>query len=422
MNSIAIFVYGGVAPTWSPESVPAIRGLIERLSVRSDVTAYATVGPDGYDRTFPCGNARVKFVGARQEDHPVRMAGAFLRAFIKDHRAKPYDLIHGFWAIPGGIAAVGAGKLSGVPSIVSLLGGESASLPEISYGNMNSAAPRAATLWTCRNAGALTFLTDYQLLELRRFGFDRIHGISVIPFGAEVSIFPYGEKKPPVPPFHFLHVGHLNKVKDQVTLLKAFQRMRESVACSLRIVGEDTLHGSLQRLAGEMKIGSDVMFEGLVAHDALHHHMAWADLLMHTSLYEGEGVVFAEAAASGVPICGTRVGLVADLGPSFSVTVAPGDHEALAREALNLVHDHGRMQSLRTRARTWALSHSAEWSAEQFSELYARQVKARSTGWNFDNAGRGGATIGKNAFPPGRRERLQHSGECTVESAKKRNA
>lgn len=383
MSNIAIFIYGGVAPLWSPESVPALRGLIERLSGRFDITAYAAVGPDGYDRQFTCGNATVRFIRATQGEHPLRMAGAFLRAFGKDHRAKSYQLVHGFWAIPGGAAAVVAGKLTGTPSLVSLLGGEAASLPEISYGNMTSAGPRAVTLWTCRHAGALTCLTDFQLLELRRFGFCRARGVSVIPFGTEPSLFPYAGKELTGPPFHFLHIGHINRVKDQETLLRAFRRMRDSVACQLRIVGEDTLNGSLHRMAEEMGIEADVTFEGLVAHDGLRKRMAWADLLVHTSLYEGEGVVFAEAAASGVPICGTRVGLLADLGPSFSVTVAPGDHEALAREALNLVHDSVRMRSLRVRARAWAVTHTAGWSADQFAELYTREIMAPAVAQSY---------------------------------------
>jgi glycosyltransferase involved in cell wall biosynthesis len=352
--------------------------LIERLSGRFDVTGYATVGPDGYDRTFSCGDATIQFVRARQEDHLVRMTGAFLHAFRKDHKTKPYNLVHGFWAIPGGIAAVGAGKLAGIPSVVSLLGGESASIPGIGYGNMASAAPRAATLWTCRSADALTFLTEYQRRELRRFAFTRMHGVSVIPFGAEPALFPYTGKRRPKPPYHVLHIGHLNKVKDQGTLLNAFKRMRDHAECRLRIVGEDTLEGSMQRLAGELGIASDVTFEGLVAHDALRHHFAWSDLLLHTSLYEGEGVVYAEAASSGVPICGTQVGLLADLGRSFSVSVSPGDHEALAREALNLLHDPVHMQSLRANARAWAAEHTADWSADQFAELYTSTLTAPS--------------------------------------------
>jgi glycosyltransferase involved in cell wall biosynthesis len=213
-------------------------------------------------------------------------------------------------------------------------------------------------------------LTRYQLEQLSRFGFTRQNGIHLVPFGAEAPFFRPGEQKPPAPPFHILHVGDLNRVKDQRTLLKAFRLIREQTDCRLRIVGEDTLGGEVQRYAGELGISDAVTFAGFVPHDSLGPHFAWAHLLLHASLYEGQGVVFAEAAAAGLPICGTRVGLLADLGEHFAAIAEPRDHEGLSRAALRVLGDASLRDSLAAGARTWAGEHNADRTAGLVAGVY----------------------------------------------------
>jgi glycosyltransferase involved in cell wall biosynthesis len=107
-----------------------------------------------------------------------------------------------------------------------------------------------------------------------------------------------------------------------------------------------------------------------VPHSELPPHFDWAHILIHSSLYEGEGVVFAEASAAGVPICGTRVGLLADLGDSMAVTADPGDDGAIARGVLGILGDRTRMERLRTEARAWSGGHDAGWTAGMYARLY----------------------------------------------------
>jgi glycosyltransferase involved in cell wall biosynthesis len=96
----------------------------------------------------------------------------------------------------------------------------------------------------------------------------------------------------------------------------------------------------------------------------------WADILLHTSLHEAQGVVVAEAAAAGVVICGTKVGLLSDLSPHAAVTVATGDFSGLAAEVLNLLHDRQHQTTLRKSAHDWANSHNSKWTAQEYSAIY----------------------------------------------------
>ncbi len=373
-----MLMHGGLAPPGSARGVPALAGLVQRLALQFDITVYMLQGTEQPTAPFAHGRAAVRSVPARHGAHMSLKVLHLTRALLADHRKNPFTLVHGFWALPGGFSAVLAGRLAHIPAVVSLLGGEAAYLPGIGYGNMRKTGPRAATLWACRASDALIALTRYQLEQLSRFGFSRQDGVHLVPFGAEAPFSLSGTPEPPAPPFHILHVGDLNRVKDQRTLLNAFRLIRGQKDCRLRIVGEDTLGGEMQRYAGELGISDSVTFAGFVPHDSLGPHFAWAHLLLHASLYEGQGVVFAEAAAAGLPICGTRVGLLADLGEHFAATAEPGDHEGLSRAALRLLGDASLRKSLAAGARTWAGEHDADRTAE----LVARVYGSLPTGYN----------------------------------------
>jgi glycosyltransferase involved in cell wall biosynthesis len=371
MKRVAVILHGGIAPPSSRQFVPALTGLIERLAERFTMTVYTCMTSENAVGEFLCGKARVVYLPVRFGASPTHIILHAVRAFRAAHRQQPYDLVHGFWATPGGLAATLAGRLTGVPHMVSLLGGESASLPRISYGNMRTRAPRLATLWTVSHASAVTTLTRYQLRELRRFGFNRQDDVRVIPFGADPRLFMPSHPKLLPPPFNLLHVGHLNDVKDQATLLKAFRRITEVVDCQLRIVGEGPREGTLRELAQTLGVRDRVTFEGYVPHTRIPAYFHWAHLLLHSSLYEGQGVVFAEAASSGVPVCGTRVGLLDDLHASTGASVPPELPDALAESAIALLSHPSRMCEVQAVGLRWAAEHSLDWTASTFSDLYS---------------------------------------------------
>jgi glycosyltransferase involved in cell wall biosynthesis len=79
--------------------------------------------------------------------------------------------------------------------------------------------------------------------------------------------------------------------------------------------------------------------------------------------------------ASGVPVCGTEVGILADLGDPFAVVVSPHDPDELANRTLSLIHDadrYGRQQKL---AREYIVSHDADWAAKKYKALFEKWMK-----------------------------------------------
>lgn len=368
---LALLLPGGLGEVDSGIHIPRIFELVRRLSDRFSITAYSHSLPGRAPKTMSCGKATVRFLRTTAEDSAPWRGAAFLSALTRDHMEKPFDLIHGMWGLPFGLYAVLAGKTIGVPSIVSLLGGETANIPEIGYGHMRRQPERSLIRWTCRHADALTTLSRYQLRQLNHHGVVR-DDCEVIPPGVDCSLFPYSQKRNATPPHHFLHIGDLNKVKHQETLLRAFSIVASHGDAVLRIVGRDHLDGTLQRLAGDLHLDEKVEFRGFVSHSDIPAQLAWADVLLHSSLHEGGGTAMVEAMASGVVVCGTAVGVLSDLQDDCCLAVPPGDHERLGTGILELMNDKTRLSTMRTAAHQWAYRNDISTVVEKFTELYRR--------------------------------------------------
>jgi glycosyltransferase involved in cell wall biosynthesis len=365
---IAVFMPGGVGEVNSFVHIPALVNLVSRLSHRFEITVYSVIKPDGVSESFRCGDATVKFIRARYDDHILIRLYHFFMDFRRDHGRRRYDLVHGFWGFPCGFLAVVIGKLFRLPSIAGMQGGEAASIPDIAYGDMRRQPLRALTLWTLNNATTVTALTRFQREQLTRFGFRR-RDVAIIPHGVETNRFTSTRTHTAASPFRFLHVANLNPVKDQATLLYAFNCIAQHVDARLRIIGPDYLDGAIQQLCEALSLRDKVEFLGQILQSELPQHYNWADIFLLTSRYEAQGVVIAEAFASGTVVCGTHVGLIHDC-DDFATASPIGEHEALADNVINLLNDPCRFETCRSNGLAWATHHDAHWTAMEFVRLY----------------------------------------------------
>ncbi|MCC7352689.1 MAG: glycosyltransferase, partial [Anaerolineae bacterium] len=255
---IGLVAPGGFDRSGRERVVPVFLWLVERLARRHDVhvfTLYQYPQPCDY----PLLGAMVHNVGPGGKPlHIPRGVLRTLRALQREYARRSFDVLHGLWAGESGFSAVVAGRVLGVPSVLTMAGGELVAMPDIGYGAMLHRRGRWLVRTTLRLASAVTVATEFMRQPLRRYRPDT----HLIPLGVDVRRFTPASPLPS-PPWHLLHVASLNRVKDQPTLLRAMQQIRAAEsAAHLDIIGEDTLGGKMQRLARDLGLDDAVTFHG----------------------------------------------------------------------------------------------------------------------------------------------------------------
>ena len=107
----------------------------------------------------------------------------------------------------------------------------------------------------------------------------------------------------------------------------------------------------------------------VVPYADMPHHYQETDLMLHTSLSEGQCMALTEAAASGVLMAGTRVGLLWDLGERCAIVVEPGDFAGLADQVLDILPRTAEWRDKVESARKWSAGHSFDWTVNEFTSL-----------------------------------------------------
>ncbi len=237
-----------------------------------------------------------------------------LEAIAGEHRRKPFTSLHAFWADePGWVAAL-AGRWLGIPTIISLAGGELVRMPEIRYGMALRPGRRALIRWGLDRAQCIGVGSDY-LMRIARseLGPRNQSKLKHIPLGVDTQLFSPqapGHRSGDSPP-KVLNVGSLTFVKGQRDLIESMDRRAES---QLQIAGTGPLEAQLRARTAALELGANVSFLGEIAHERMPDVYQACRVLVQSSKHEAQGMAVLEAAACGIPVFGTGVGVLPELG------------------------------------------------------------------------------------------------------------
>jgi glycosyltransferase involved in cell wall biosynthesis len=370
---VALVVPGGVDRSGRQRVIPALLWLIERLARRHTLHVFAlSQEPAACDYALlgaHVHNLGMPSISAWPGQALLRTRRRLLREFTRHGR---FDVVHAFWANNPGFLAALAARRTGVPLVVSLGGGELVGFRDIAYGSQLLLRERLKVRFTMRSAARVTVASG-PMEELARR-----HGVvpAVVPLGVDREFF--GDEAAAGGPRRILHVGSLNRIKDQPTLLRAFRRVADVVPdAHLDVIGEDVIGGAVQADCAGLGLSSRVTFHGFLPSDATRAFFLRADVFALSSRHEAGPLVVLEAAASGVPTVGTAVGHVRDFAPDRAVAVPVGDDGALAAGILSLLRDEPRRRAMGAAARVWAREHDADATASAFEGIYADVLAAR---------------------------------------------
>ncbi|HTJ62766.1 MAG TPA: glycosyltransferase [Alphaproteobacteria bacterium] len=157
-----------------------------------------------------------------------------------------------------------------------------------------------------------------------------------------------------------LHVARLVEVKGTRHLIGAFARVaRRMPDIELVIVGDGPLKAMLQSQADGLGIGSRVRFLGAMPYAQVLAWMRKAAMLVLPSVratdgrVEGLGMVLLEAAATGVPAIGSRIGGIPEgvVDGETGFLVPERDEEAMAARIAALLEDRAMRLAMGAKAR-----------------------------------------------------------------------
>ena len=175
-----------------------------------------------------------------------------------------------------------------------------------------------------------------------------------------------------------LAVGRLIAQKDHATLLRAFARVRAGLPqARLAILGAGPLEGETRALAAELGLADAVSLPGRTA---IRDWLERADVFVHTSRWEGFGIVLLEAMLAGLPIVATAVSAVPEVvaDGETGVLVEAGDVGGLAAALEALLADRERAAALGEAGRKRAREEFAvARMAERTAAVYEDALRAR---------------------------------------------
>jgi glycosyltransferase involved in cell wall biosynthesis len=173
-----------------------------------------------------------------------------------------------------------------------------------------------------------TLIADYGVLQER---------LSIAKPGTEKASFARGSGGPDVV---LLAVAAISPRKGFDILVEALAQLTD-LPWRLDLVGNEAIDpqtsAALRRQIRDCGLEGRIRQWGAMDHLALEARYDAADIFVLASLYEGYGMVYAEAIAHGLPVIGTTGGAIPSVvPPEAGILARPGDVESLA-EALWLM-------------------------------------------------------------------------------------
>lgn len=220
---------------------------------------------------------------------------------------------------------------------------------------------RIAEQLVLRSAQLIVAVSDFIRVEVERLVGSSERILVAPPGSAPLSNMHREPGKTEAGPLRLLFVGNCVRLKGLEHLIAALGLLRD-LPLRLEVVGdvsfEPRYYEKLLRQVNALGLGGRVTFHGALAHENLGAFYSRADIFTFPSLYEGFGIVLAEAMHAGLPIVATRTGPAGEiLREGENALIVPlADSAALAGAIRTLAADAGMREEFGHRSRELAVS------------------------------------------------------------------
>jgi glycosyltransferase involved in cell wall biosynthesis len=177
---------------------------------------------------------------------------------------------------------------------------------------------------------------------------------------------------------YVLFVGMLEPRKNVLSILRAFDAVRDEVPHQLVLVGDrGWMYEEIFQLCDQLGLGDRARFIGFVGHDKLAAFYRYADVLLFPSFYEGFGLPVLEAMQCGCPVITARNSSLPEVGGDAALYVDAADWQMLAEQLNTVLKDESLRDTLARKGREQAARFSWKRSAAQTLDLYREVVESR---------------------------------------------
>jgi len=352
-----------------PPRPGGIQQFVHNLAVRrpaGSLVVYASTwkGAEKFDAEQP-------FEVIREDTGVLLPTPAVARRAAEIARSSGCDTVWFGAAAPLGLLAAGLRRTAGIRRAVALTHGH-----ETGWAALPGA--RQALRRIARDTDVITYLGEYQRIRLDRalHGLTRLErlapGVDVEAFHPDVDGSAvrarYGLAGRPV----VVCVSRLVPRKGQDMLIRALPTIRRRVPGAALLLGSGGPYRStLERLAREHGVGSDVVFTGSVPWAELPSLYAAGDVYAMPCRtraagldVEGLGIVYLEASATGLPVVAGDSGGAPDavLPGETGYVVGGRDVPAIAARITDLLADPAAARAMGAAGRAWV---EREWRWER---------------------------------------------------------
>ena len=278
---------------------------------------------------------------------------AVMAAYVRGQRASAIDegrdfsatIVHGHWAIPTGPAIISTAKRLGIPSVITMHGGDVYVNESQGYNFPTRWYVRPVLKWTLRSASCLTAISDDCRVHALNAGADDSN-IRIIMNGADLKRFcpgpavaedakRYGNRM-------IFACRQLFPRKGIRFLLRAVAMLRPDFPdIQVVIAGDGFERSDLENHAKDLEIDDCTEFLGWVPNTDLPRFYRAAAASVIPSLEEGFGIPAAEAMGCELPVVASDAGGLPEVvEDGFTGYVVPkGDADAIANALRDLLDD-----------------------------------------------------------------------------------
>lgn len=372
------YVLPGFCADEEDPCIPVITTFVKEMNKRAECRIYTAEYPFRPGE-YHVHDVTVRCTGNRPDNRLQKLAAwrDLGRAIREDHSAAPFDVIHSFWATMPGYIGTGTARHIGIPSVLSLAGGELAAFPAENYGTQLSFQGRWIVRQALRSATAITAGSERmtELVPERS-----IPKLRTIPLGLQSSRFQADGIRTG---YRLLAVAAMIPIKDYTTLLRAVAIARSTYPeLTLTTAGwmeETAEHRRIMSLQKDLHLEHAVHHLGEVHYSKMPGLYASHDLFLHSSRYESQGMAILEALAAGMPVISSDVGITSELPRELVYRFTPGNAEEMATQmVVSLSTETHAGQALARGPDLIRSQFNASDVAERFVELYQETVGRRS--------------------------------------------